>query len=293
MTLPTFDLHEGDALSYLRERVPSASVDLICSDPPYASLEKHRKTGTTTRLKVSKSSSNVWFPVIENAMFKDYFTEFLRVLKPGRHFYMFCDPETSYALVPVALALGFKWGNRLIWDKVTIGMGYHFRRTYEDILFFVRPGGEKRRLANLGVSDILRCKRLKGDALYPTEKPCQVLGTLVQQSALPGELVLDPFCGSGSTGEAALVNGCRFLGIDITPEAVRRTRERLSKLSEGKIPAYEAPPVQEVDPEPVQEAEPPKLKVLAPPQVLRPLFGRPSDVGRGQEVVNKHLEDEA
>ena len=117
MTLPTFEVHEGDALSYLRDRVPSDSVDTILTDPPYSSLEKHRKTGTTTRLKVSEGSSNVWFPVIENAVLLDHAKEWLRVLKPGRHLYLMCDPETSYDIVPELKAAGWVWGNRLIWNK--------------------------------------------------------------------------------------------------------------------------------------------------------------------------------
>jgi site-specific DNA-methyltransferase (adenine-specific) len=226
--MTSFDIHEGDALSFLQERVPSSSVDLIITDPPYESLEKHRKSGTTTRLKNSKGSSNVWFPVIKNQLFVDFFTEWMRVLKPGRHLYVFCDPETSYEIVPIARSVGWRWGNRLIWDKMTIGMGYHYRRRYEDILFFTHPKGKKRRLADLGIPDVLPCKRLKGKGYYPTEKPVPLIEVLVQQSSERGELVLDSFAGSGSTGEAALINSREFLGSDVTPEAVRRASERLS-----------------------------------------------------------------
>lgn len=286
MTLPTFDLHEGDALSYLRESVPSDSVDTICVDPPYASLEKHRKTGTTTRLKVSEGSSNVWFPVIENEVLLDHAKEWLRVLKPGRHLYLLCDPETSYDIVPELKAAGWIWGNRLVWNKGWIGMGYHYRRKYEDVLFFTKkPKGDekKRRLRDLGMADVLdkpEYRALKGAGYYPTQKPCALLQALIHQSTEPGELVLDPFCGSGSTGEAALANGCRFLGIDITPEAIRRSTERLSGLSEApKAPTPAPEPPEEADeaPEPVQavSAAKPKVRVLAAPQGMRPLFGSP------------------
>lgn len=232
-----FEVILGDSLESTRA-MGDQSVDLLITDPPYASLEKHRKTGTTTRLKQSKSSSNIWFPVIENEAFRAYFLEWLRVLKPGRHFYLFCDPETSYAVVPIALECGFKWGNRLIWDKQSIGMGYHYRRSYEDILFFVRPGGKKRRLANLGIADVLKCKRLKGKDYYPTEKPVPVLRTLVQQSAEKGELVFDPFSGSGSTGEAALLEGCKFRGHDVSEHGVALATERLQSLKPTQAPPW-------------------------------------------------------
>lgn len=201
---------------------------MIATDPPYASLEKHRKSGTTTRLKMSKGSSNVWFPVIQNSAFVQLFTEWMRILKPGRHLYVFCDPETSYEIVPIARSVGWRWGNRLIWDKLATGMGYHYRRSYEDILFFTHPQGKKRRLSDLGIKDVLPCKRLKGKGYYPTEKPVPLIEVLVQQSTERGEVVYDPFMGSGSAGAASLINGRVFLGSDITPEAVRRTTERLS-----------------------------------------------------------------
>jgi len=260
------DLHQGDALPYLRERIPSDSIDLICTDPPYESLEKHRKTGTTTRLKQSKSSSNVWFPVIRNEMLLEHAQEWLRVLKPGRHLYVFCDPETSYDIVPAMKAMGWVWGNRLIWNKGWIGMGYHYRRKYEDVLFFTKkPKGEmkKRRLRDLGMADMLDrpeytapgfladepdapsdiwrdpirddpdYRALKGKGLYPTEKPVTLLRDLIHQSAEAGELVLDPFMGSGSCAEAAVGLGCRFLGIDVGDESHQRTRERLGASQEA------------------------------------------------------------
>lgn len=233
--MPQFQINSGDSLAFLRS-LPEGSIDLISTDPPYESLEKHRKVGTTTRLKHSDASSNEWFSVIKNEAFVDYFREFMRLLKKGRHLYLFCDPETSYAVYPMAMAAGFLWGNRIIWDKEAMGMGYHYRRSYEDILFFVRPGGEKRRLKDLGVRDVIKCKRLKGPDFYPTEKPVGVNSVLIGQSAMPGEFVLDPFCGSGSTGEAALTQGCNFVGSDLSPAAVSRTRARLSSFGkEGAV----------------------------------------------------------
>ena len=235
-------LYQGDALTYLRERVSDNSIDTIVTDPPYKSLEKHRKKGTTTRLKKSKSSSNVWFPTIENSVLIEHAVEWLRVLKPGRHLYVMCDPETSYDIVPELKAAGWVWGNRLIWGKGWIGMGYHYRRSYEDVLFFTKkPKGKikKRQLRNLGTADLLsgpEYRALRGKDLYPTEKPVPLLRTLIHQSTEPGELVMDPFMGSGSTGEAALSLGCRFLGIDVGDDSHRRTKERLQGVQAAVEP---------------------------------------------------------
>jgi hypothetical protein len=103
-----------------------------------------------------------------------------------------------------------------------IGMGYHFRSRYEFILFFEKG---KRRLADLSVPDVLQHARIHGG--YPTEKPAAVSEILVRQSTDPGQLVIDPFMGSGSVGVAALKHGRRFLGTDISRAAVQLTEERL------------------------------------------------------------------
>src|SRR4051812_3149211 len=65
---PKFHLAQSDAVAWLRA-LPSESIDLVITDPPYESLEKHRAIGTTTRLKHSKSSSNDWFSIFPNARF--------------------------------------------------------------------------------------------------------------------------------------------------------------------------------------------------------------------------------
>lgn len=116
MSQPRFQLTQGDAVAWLRT-LPNASVDLVVTDPPYESLEKHRAIGTTTRLKHSKASSNDWFSIFPNERFPELFKEIYRVLKKDTHFYLFCDPETMFVAKPLAEAAGFKFWKPLIWDK--------------------------------------------------------------------------------------------------------------------------------------------------------------------------------
>src|SRR5512139_1217586 len=98
---PSFHLSRGDAVTWLRA-LPDASVDLIVTDPPYESLEKHRAIGTTTRLKHSKASSNDWFSIFPNDRFHELFVELYRVLKKNSHFYLYCDNETMFVAKPIA-----------------------------------------------------------------------------------------------------------------------------------------------------------------------------------------------
>lgn len=231
--MAVLDLFQGDAVEWLRT-LPAASVDLVVTDPPYESLEKHRAVGTTTRLKQSKASSNAWFAIFPNARFPELFAEVYRVLRRDSHFYLFCDPETAFVAKPMAEAAGFKFWKPLVWDKQRIGMGYHYRARYEFILFFEKG---KRRLNDLGVADVISAPRVHNG--YPAEKPVPVIDLLIRQSTQAGALVADPFMGSGSTAAAALRNGCGFLGNDLAPEALAATRKRLAPL-EPDLPLVEA-----------------------------------------------------
>ena len=215
----------ADAIAWLKE-LRDESVDLIVTDPPYESLEKHRAVGTTTRLKHSKSSSNDWFSVFPNERFRDLFAELYRVLRRDRHFYLFCDQETMFVARPIAERAGFRFWKPLVWDKMKIGMGYHYRARYEFILFFEKG---KRRLNDLGIPDIIQVPRIHRG--YPAEKPAKVAEILIRQSTAQDETVIDPFMGSASTGVAAVNLGRRFMGNDLCSKAIDVARQRLHEGS--------------------------------------------------------------
>jgi site-specific DNA-methyltransferase (adenine-specific) len=220
----SFHLRRGDAVDWL-SGLDDASVDLVITDPPYESLEKHRNVGTTTRLSQSKASSNAWFVVFPNARFEALFTQLHRVLKDDRHFYLFCDAPTMFIAKPIAEAAGFTFWKPLVWDKKRIGMGYHYRARYEFILFFEKG---KRRLNDLGVPDVLEAPRIFNG--YPTEKPVSLMETLVLQSTQAGEVVVDPFMGAGAVGVAALMHDRHFCGTDLATDAFALTQARLEEV---------------------------------------------------------------
>jgi site-specific DNA-methyltransferase (adenine-specific) len=217
-----FRLDQADAVTFL-DSLLEESVDLVITDPPYESLEKHRARGTTTRLTHSKASNNDWFEIFPNSRFPELFAAVYRVLRRDAHFYLFCDSETMFVAKPYAEAAGFKFWKPIIWDKRRIGMGYHYRARYECILFFEKG---KRRLADLGIPDVLEVPRVHGG--YPTEKPTALASILVGQSSAPGGLVVDPFMGSGAVGVAAVEAGCYFAGADVSARAIQIATARLA-----------------------------------------------------------------
>jgi site-specific DNA-methyltransferase (adenine-specific) len=222
VTKPIYTLDNVDAILYL-QGIQDRSIDLIITDIPYESLEKYRAVGTTTRLKHSDSSSNDWFNIFQNDRIPSLFREMYRVLNNGSHCYMFSDEPTMFVMKPIGEECGFKYWKGIVWDTLVIGMGYHYRSRHEFILFFEKG---KRKLADLSVPDVLQFRRICTKDKYPTEKPVDLIEVLVKQSSCVGDIVMDPFCGSGSTGEAAMINGRNFMGNDIAEEAVTRSRNR-------------------------------------------------------------------
>lgn len=218
-------LHQLDAVEWLKT-LPDKSVDLLITDPPYESLEKHRAVGTTTRLKQSKGSSNEWFDIFPNSRFPELIEQVYRVLTKNSHFYLFCDQETMFVIKPIAEELGFKFWKPIVWDKCAIGMGYHYRAKYEFILFFEKG---KRKLLDLGMPDVLEEKRVwRG---YPTEKPVALIEKLIRQSSNEGEMIIDPFFGSGSTLLAALNLNRVAEGSDISSLAHEYLESKLKRIS--------------------------------------------------------------
>lgn len=208
-----------DAVDWLRSLRPE-SVDLIVTDPAYESLEKHRAIGTTTRLQAA------WFAIFPNSRFPQLFAEMYRVLKPNTHCYVMCDPETAFIIKPMGEAAGFKFWKPLIFDKKKMGMGYHYRARYEFVLFFEKGS---RQLNDLGITDVLEFPGIRGG--YPTEKPAELCEVLITQSSKEGDLVVDPFMGSGSCGVAALKNHRLFAGTDISEAAVELALSRMAGVS--------------------------------------------------------------
>ena len=216
----TFQLAQLDAVEWLNS-LPAASVDLVVTDIAYESLEKWRAVGTTTRLKKD------WFDIFPNVRIPELLAAFYRVMKDDTHLYLYSDVETTWVFKPALEAAGFKFWKPLVWDKKKIGMGYHYRNRYEFILFAEKG---KRKLNNFSISDVIEVPRINNG--YPTEKPVEVSTILIEQSTQPGQVVIDPFCGSGSVGVAAIKAGRNFWGNDLAASAVDLARQRLIELTD-------------------------------------------------------------
>jgi site-specific DNA-methyltransferase (adenine-specific) len=213
----------ADAFQLLAS-LPPESVDLLVTDPPYESLQLHRARGTTTRLTTN------WFATVPDAKLPELLRLVYRVLRSDRHFYLFCDEVTADVIKQQQnigglrqpngarrASCGLNYWKEIVWAKTTNdgtrirgGTGYHYRAANERVLFFEKG---KRALSDLGVPDVLMAAR--SGVPGPAVKPGAVIRTLIAQSSAEGELVVDPFCGSGVVGMEARALTRRFLLGDI------------------------------------------------------------------------------
>lgn len=212
--------------------IPSESIDLIITDPPYWTLNKWREVGTTTRLgghrETDKRDEDKWFVTIDSEDLWELLNEMWRVLKNNSHAYIFSDHETLRYVLSYADDMDWRKVKPLIWDKVNPGMGYTYRCRYEFVVFLEKG---KRKLNNLSISDILTFKRIiKG---YPTEKPVELMEVFINQSSKEGDLVCDPFFGSGSVAVACKKLKRRFVGCDINPRAHEYFTNRKDNKQDG------------------------------------------------------------
>lgn len=260
-----YSLAQMDSVEFLRS-LPDGTFDLVIMDPAYESLEKHRKRGTTTRL------TNEWFDIFPNSRMEELLRETYRTMKKNTHCYIFCDDETSDVIrdtIKLMARNGEKtltWWKRIVWDKCSTGMGYHWRGGYEFIVFLSKGEGKRevlddagqpvldkkgrprRGLNHLGWRDVIdEFPRLKGKQYYPTEKPIGLMAHLIENSSKRGDLVGDFFMGACPSGAAAIRKGRRFMGCDTGENAMKRATARLAKAAKACQPT-EAPAPQDSEP---------------------------------------------
>lgn len=128
---------------------------------------------------------------------------------------------------------GYQGGDATVLDIVAQDMLNDDRACWEDLAPVDRNQLLRVVEAVLNYDKALPCHITQGGlrtaGLYPTEKPPALFDRLIANSSLPGEIVIDPFIGSGSCGEAALLRGRGFVGGDVVDDAITRSRGRLDR----------------------------------------------------------------
>jgi DNA modification methylase len=189
----------GDCLDVLKT-VPDESVHLVVTDPPYGDNFAYGRNNRTIKGNAS--------PLIGLIALQECY----RTLKRNSNAYMFLDIKH----LPIVRLFfeqytSFAIRDFVVWDKVNMGMGRGFRKRHE--LIAVLEKG-KPVYNNLGVANVLNIKRVNTEE-HPHKKPAELIEKLILQSSQPGDTVLDPFVGAGTTCLAAKKLGRKFVGIEL------------------------------------------------------------------------------
>jgi DNA modification methylase len=226
----------GDAVEVLKD-LPSGSIDAVITDPPYFLPAEHY----STRKKWPRSLSDL--SIIEHFI-GDVFAECRRVLKDNGSLAVFCDGQ-SYPVMYVKLYPMFDRLTDIVWDKGQIGMGVGIRRQHELILMGLPNGYDW----NGWESSVISVAPIRSEVrIHPAEKPVALLRHLCKLMCHLGQVVLDPFLGSGSTIIAAKLEGLHWVGI-----------ERDKRYAEIACLNVEAARLPLIDPEPIQPSLSPQF----------------------------------
>ncbi|MDO8684308.1 MAG: site-specific DNA-methyltransferase [Armatimonadota bacterium] len=228
----------GDATVCMRE-IEASSVDLVIADPPY---NLGKDYGNNKDLKA-------WHEYEQFT--QDWLAEALRIMKPTASIYVFMGVRfisRLFAIMEERFHLEF---NGWITWHYTQGMGRKngFSPRHEDILFFTKSSTYKFNLDSVRVpqkyfrnrnnmtganpgdvwqfSHVHYCSAEREQ--HPTQKPEALMERMLRASTDEGDLVVDPFVGSGTTCRVASALNRRCIGIDLNPDYAAMSRERIGK----------------------------------------------------------------
>ncbi len=247
-------LLQGDALERLEE-LPEASFDVIFADPPYFLSNGGTTCQSGKRVAVDKGKWDKSRGIDENHAFnRAWIAGCQRVLKPNGTMWISGTGHVIYSVGFALQQLGFKLLNEIVWEKPNPPPNLscrYFTHATETILWAARGPKSRHhfnysamRAENGGkqMKTVWRMtapgKSEKSHGRHPTQKPLALLDRILHASCPEGGVVLDPFCGSGTTGVAAIQRGHRFVGIELDTDFLalahariaavhpRRTRER-------------------------------------------------------------------
>lgn len=208
-------------------------VHAIITDPPYGMAMKSNFAVTET----GKKFGNVDIANdgdVEGAIgtFIAAVAPLVEVAADEAEMYVFTSHRAIGPWIDAVEALTpFVYTNLLVWDKENPGMGNldgNWGHNHE-LIIYAKKGNRK---LNRRLSSVIRMpKTPPGQIIHPTQKPVELMEILIAQSTDPGDLIVDPFSGSGATIVAAQRLGRRALGIELDPQHYERSNERISQFT--------------------------------------------------------------
>jgi modification methylase len=235
-------------------RLPAASVDLIFADPPY-NLQLQGDLKRPDDSKVDAVDDD-WDKFSSFSAYDDFTRAWLmaarRVMKPSATIWVIGSYHNIFRVGTILQDLGFWILNDVVWRKTNPMPNFRGRRftnAHETMIWAGREPGAKGYTFNYealkaGNEDVQvrsdwtfplctgeeRLKGRDGKKLHPTQKPEALLARVILSSSRPGDLILDPFSGTGTTGAAAKRLGRQFIGIERDPAYAAAAEARISEV---------------------------------------------------------------
>jgi adenine-specific DNA-methyltransferase len=191
----------GDCLQVMQE-MPSANVDCVVTDPPYL---VNYTSSDGRGYRNDNPNDDSWLTPA--------FSQVYRVLKPDTFCVSFYGFPKAEAFLAAWRKAGFDPIGHLVWVK-SYASAEKFVRYYHEQAYLLAKG--RPRKPRLRLPDVLEW-RYTGNELHPTQKPVMAILPLIMAYSEKGDIVLDPFAGSGTTAVAAQELGRRFIGIELDP----------------------------------------------------------------------------
>ncbi|RCX22935.1 site-specific DNA-methyltransferase (adenine-specific) [Fontibacillus phaseoli] len=224
MTIELNRIYNEDCIVGMR-RIPDKSVDLIVTDPPY--LMNYRSNRRTATEKFRHLENDV----DAHGLIADYIAECYRILKDDTAIYMFCSWH-HIDFFKIEFEKHFKLKNLIVWNKNVHGTG-DLKGSYgpkHELILFGHKGRSLLREKRL--PDVIDCAKVPAARLtHPTEKPVELLKTLVTNSSDPDAVVFDGFAGTGSLPQACLETGRNYMAFELDAEYAGIACRRLSTQS--------------------------------------------------------------
>jgi site-specific DNA-methyltransferase (adenine-specific) len=233
MALTENKVHLMDCLKGLRQ-LEDNSVDLIITDPPYNIAHSRKLTKVGNNIVSTKNAWGQWdtyHPFDYDLLIMTVLSESFRVLKEGGAFYMFTANEDLGYFIRKATQRGFTLRNTLSLVKVNPLPSFgkkNWRHGFELCMYLTK--GKPKTFNFVSQQECINYYNHtlgRKHTKHPTEKPLPFLLRLVEVNSNEGDLVLDPFMGSGTTAVAAKKLGRKYIGFETNPEYIQMIHGRL------------------------------------------------------------------
>ncbi len=217
-------IQQMDCLTGL-QHIPDGSIDLIVTDPPYGISKqlncKGKRLGSTAKLDFDFGE---W-----DTFSKDWFH--IAVKKTRGWMMTFCAKKDVGFFIDTLEKEGFIAVDVLVWQKpdpVPLNAKSRFLNAWEAVVIGKRPGSTWNSTYE---HNIIKCQAPKGkNRFHPTQKPVELIKKLISLATKEGDIVLDPFMGSGTTAVACVESKRNYIGFELSKEYHKMALNRIKEL---------------------------------------------------------------